>query len=413
MRLTPEERALAHMVEAAHIAGDHELPDLFNQYGAALDVGPVVIYLADLQQRELVPFLGSRGPDPDQHVTPLHIDATLGGRAFQHVTVLSQAADDGVGVRVWVPLLDGTERLGVVMCRVADAGALEAGEGALGTRLRTFASIAAELIMTKSMYGDTIVRLRRTSEMGLAAEKQWSLLPPLTFADHHITISGALEPAYEVAGDTLDYAVDAHTAHLAIFDAMGHGLRSAQLAALAVSAYRNARRGQRGLLATARFVEDSVAGAFDGDAFLTAQLAELETVSGTLTWVNAGHPDPLLLRDGRLVRALHAEPSLPIGLGQLSAPDEPQLGAETLEPGDLVLFYSDGAIEARSPSGEFFGVERLVELVTRHLAAGLPPPETMRRVIGSLLDHQSGQLEDDASMLLVQYRPDLPDVFTP
>jgi serine phosphatase RsbU (regulator of sigma subunit) len=89
------------------------------------------------------------------------------------------------------------------------------------------------------------------------------------------------------------------------------------------------------------------------------------------------------------------------------------LGAETLQPDDQVLFYSDGVVEARSPRGEFFGTERLVDLVVRNLAAGLPAPETMRRVIHALLDHQQGQLDDDASLFLVQYRPETQEPLLP
>jgi serine/threonine protein phosphatase PrpC len=410
--LSHEEGALATLLRKAHLAGDYDLPELFEEYGAALGVEPALVYLADLQQRVLVPFVSPEGPGRDEQVDSLAIDSTLAGRAFQHLQVLTQPSDDGTGTRVWLPLLDGTERLGVLSCSM-DASATLDDDSALRTRLLTFAAVGAELIMTKTLYGDTLVRLRRTSQMGLAAEKQWSILPPLTFANHRISISGALEPAYEVAGDTLDYAVGPHTAHVAIFDGMGHGLRSAQLAALAVSAYRNARRGNQGLTGTARFVDEAVTAAFDGDAFLTGQLAEVDTDSATLSWVNAGHPDPLLLRDSRLVKELHAEPVLPIGLGGLADRAEPHVGSETLEPSDLVLFYSDGVVEARSPAGEFFGVDRLVELVTRHLAAGLPPAETMRRVIRSLLDHQEGQLDDDASLLLVQYLPPRPATMLP
>jgi hypothetical protein len=412
VNLSNEEHALAMMLRKAHLAGDYDLPDLFDEYGAALGVEPVVMYLADLQQRVLVPFLGADGPGRDEQVDSLTIDATLAGRAFQHIQVITQPGDGG-RTRVWVPLLDGTERLGLVRCSVLAPEALDADDGALRTRLLTFAAVAAELIMTKTLYGDTLVRLRRTSEMGLAAEKQWSILPPLTFTNHDLTISGVLEPAYEVAGDTIDYAVDPHTAHLAIFDGMGHGLRSAQLAALAVSAYRNARRSPQGLTRTARFIDEAVAAAFHGDAFLTGQLAELDTGSGALSWVNAGHPDPLLLREGRMVKELHADPMLPLGLGELADRVEPHVGSENLAPSDMVLFYSDGVVEARSPAGEFFGAERLVELVTRHLAAGLPAPETMRRLVRSLLDHQEGQLDDDATLLLVQYRPVQPTTILP
>jgi serine phosphatase RsbU (regulator of sigma subunit) len=404
-----EERALADLLRNAHLSGDFDLPELFADYGRALGVAPLLTYLADLQQRVLIPFVTDGS---DHHLEPLAVDSTLAGRAFQHVEMLTQP-EPGGPTRLWLPLLDGTERLGLLTCVVPGMDALEADGGALWTRLRTFAAVAAELIMTKTLYGDTLVRLRRTSELTLAAEKQWSILPPLTFANHLIIVSAGLEPAYEVAGDTVDYAVDPRLTHLAIFDGMGHGLRSAQLAALAVSAYRNARRGGHDLVSTVRWIDEAVAGAFGGDGFLTGQLAQLDTHTGLLRWVNAGHPDPLLLRDSRLVKELHARPVLPMGLGELSQQDDPHVGTETLEPGDLVLFYSDGVVEARSPAGTFFGVERLAELVTRHLAAGLPPPETTRRVIRSLLEHQEGRLEDDATLLLAQYRPLRPSIMLP
>jgi serine phosphatase RsbU (regulator of sigma subunit) len=81
----------------------------------------------------------------------------------------------------------------------------------------------------------------------------------------------------------------------------------------------------------------------------------------------------------------------------------PVTGSEQLEPGDSVLLYTDGVTEARSPAGDFFGERRLVDLIVRNLAAGLPAPETMRRVVHALLEHQQGRLDDDASLLLVQW----------
>ena len=121
--------------------------------------------------------------------------------------------------------------------------------------------------MTKTLYGDSIVRARRTSPMTLAAEIQWSLLPPLTFVNHTVTVAGALEPAYEVAGDSLDYAVDAGVARFAIFDGMGHGIVSAQLISLVVAAYRNARRAGQSLTDTAAHIESAVNDVFRVESF--------------------------------------------------------------------------------------------------------------------------------------------------
>ncbi len=408
--ISDAERAVDDLLTEARLLAPHQLPGLLARHAERLGAQGALVYLADLQQVVLAPFLGADRPAVDETLAPLAVDATLAGRAYQHVEILTQDLPDG-SVRVWLPLLDGSERLGVLTVTVADSAAMHAAGGVLLTRLRRFATLAAELLMTKTMYGDTLVRLRRRAEMGLAAEMQWSLLPPLTFSCHHVTVAAALEPAYEVAGDTVDYAVDAQYTRVGVFDGMGHGLRSAQLAALAVAAYRNARRTNRSLTKTVQAVDDALFAGFAGDGFTTAVLAELHTDTGQLEWINAGHPEPLLLRDGRLVKTLHAEPAPPLGLGLnpvTGDPDDPAgsfaVGGEHLQPGDRVLFYTDGVIEARSPAGELFGVERLVDLLTRNLASALPIPETMRRVVRALLAHQQGHLSDDATMLLLEWR---------
>jgi hypothetical protein len=411
--MSDAERAVDALLEDAHLAAPYQIAGLVRRHAATLDADDAVVYLVDLQQRVLVPFLDPGGPGVGRQVEPLSVDATLPGRAFQHVEVLTQDATNG-RIRVWLPLLDGVERLGVLGVTVDAAAAAEIAAGLVGVRLRRFAALVAELIQTKTTYGDTIVRLRRQAGMGLAAEMQWSLLPPLTFACHEVTIAAALEPAYEVAGDTVDYAVDAGWARVAVLDGMGHGLGSAQLATLAVAAYRNARRADRSLTDTAALIHDALVDAFGGTAFATAVLAELDTDTGILSWINAGHPAPLLLRQGRLVRSLHSRPTLPLGLVVNERPPTTiAVGREQLEPDDRILLYTDGVTEARSPAGVFFGDQALIDLLRRNLAAGLPAQETMRRVVHALLNHQQGQLTDDATLLLLEWRNTNTDALTP
>jgi serine phosphatase RsbU (regulator of sigma subunit) len=169
-----------------------------------------------------------------------------------------------------------------------------------------------------------------------------------------------------------------------------------------------------GLVPATHRVEDALQQVFGGDTFVTGVLAELDTTSGALTWVNAGHPPPLLIRHGRLVKTLEAEPRLPFGLGlETTSEAEPTVGVDHLEPGDYLLLYTDGVIEARSPGGELFGVDRLTDLIIRSLAAGLPASETMRRAVNALLLHQQGNLSDDATLLLAQWRPQHPESLLP
>ncbi|GAA3164929.1 hypothetical protein GCM10020001_107350 [Nonomuraea salmonea] len=79
-----------------------------------------------------------------------------------------------------------------------------------------------------------------------------------------------------------------------------------------------------------------------------------------------------------------------------------------LQPGDRLLFYTDGVIEAQSPDGERFGLERFIGFVTKREADGLPTPETLRRLIQAILAHQRGRLQDDATVMTVEWKPRRP-----
>ena len=394
------ERALDELARAAVLAAPHELPALLDECARALGASGCLVYVTDLQQRILQPL--SESADADPAALALAVDGTLAGRAYQLVAAQEQQEGPDV-VRVWLPVGVGSHRLGVLTATVAGPAAPE-----LVRALGRLADAAGALLQGKSAYGDVVVRLRRTHHLGVAAELHYSVLPPLAFASADVTVSAALEPCYEVAGDVIDYSVDRGRTQVALFDGMGHGLHSAQCAVFTVAAYRSARRSGLGLVEILRSVDADLVTGLGGEMFSTAVMAELDTVSGRLRWVNAGHPFPLLLRGGKVVKALETEPRPPLGLGHLLGDDQVRVGEEQLEPGDMVLLYTDGVVEARSPAGEFFGVDRLGELVRTQLAGGLDAPETMRRVVRELLTHHDGQLTDDATLLMLEWRRPLP-----
>jgi len=82
------------------------------------------------------------------------------------------------------------------------------------------------------------------------------------------------------------------------------------------------------------------------------------------------------------------------------------VGEEFLQPGDWLALYTDGIVEARNADGAWFGEDRLVEMLTHEVAAGQPPPETVRRLNQAVLAHQDGLLQDDASILLACWAPE-------
>jgi hypothetical protein len=387
-------QALDQLAADAEFAAPHELAALLDACGRALGAQGATAYVTDLQQHVLQPLL-----PPGTHPTdePLDVDATLAGRAFQ--TLQPQTQAEGDGTRLWLPLVDGMQRLGVLSVLVPDAP-----DDELLASLQRLAAAAATLVVAKTPYGDTIVRLRRRDHIGVASELHYSILPPLSYASTAVTVSAALEPCYEVAGDAIDYSVDPGRTQVAVFDGMGHGLHSAQCAVFTVAAYRSARRSGMGLLDVMTSIEEALVTGLGGELFTTCVLADLDTESGVLEWANAGHPPPLLLRGGKVIKTLEIEPRPPLGLGDLGEPPTEEVGREQLEPGDIVLLYTDGVVEARSPDGEFFGIDRLADLVRTQLAGGLSAPETMRRAVRELLAHHGGQLTDDATLLMLEWR---------
>jgi hypothetical protein len=85
--------------------------------------------------------------------------------------------------------------------------------------------------------------------------------------------------------------------------------------------------------------------------------------------------------------------------GSYRHPPEP--GICDLEADDVVLLYTDGVTEARTPDGELFGLDRLADLLEREAASGLQAGELLRRLVRAVLDHQAGGLRDDATLLLL------------
>ncbi|MFF3437615.1 PP2C family protein-serine/threonine phosphatase [Streptosporangium sp. NPDC002721] len=415
MKISPDpERMLVGLLRASHLMALEQVPGLVGEYAPSAGLTEVLIYLADLQHNVLRLLTGkgeSVGKNACMEPCELRVDGTLAGRAFQEVRILIATGDGaaeaetdaGEGAdgarRWWVPLLDGTERLGVLRVS-AEAGAGER----IQDNMRDLASLVALLVVDKRPCSDYYARLVRTRSMHVAAEMQWSLMPPLTFADHRVTIAAALEPAYQVGGDAFDYAIAGDVVHVGIFDAMGHDVSAGLSANLAVAACRNNRRQGADLAATSEAIEQILITEFGlATRFVTAILADLNTRTGMLSWVNRGHHPPVVIRGGRWATTLECRPAHPMGL-DLGL--EITTCREQLEPGDRVVFYSDGIIEARNATDQEFGLNRFVDFIIRRTADGLPAPETLRRLVRGVLDYHDGQLHDDATVLLVEWRGD-------
>jgi serine phosphatase RsbU (regulator of sigma subunit) len=261
--------------------------------------------------------------------------------------------------------------------------------------LRGLARAAAPVFELVAGYTDVVERTRRSRPTSPAAEVQLGLLPPRIARVQDGIVVGSILPAYEVGGDWFDHADNPEGTWLAVADAMGKGAQAAGIAALAVGALRGARRRGADLIACVEDVHAAVF-ALDGDAFLTAVVARWDSGRRELQWVTAGHPDPLLLRDGA-VRPVTGTATYPLGV--LEEERSFAVNRITLQPGDRLLVHSDGISERRTRDGSRFGTERLAALLRD--TAGLGPVAAVARIEQVVLGAGTEQVRDDATQLLL------------
>jgi serine phosphatase RsbU (regulator of sigma subunit) len=311
------------------------------------------------------------------------------------------AADGGVpgpAVVVYLPVSVRAERLGVLAVTLPGHSV---GEETMEV-LDDVARVLGHVLTGARRYTDRFEMLRRRRELGLAAEIQWELLPSLAFELPAFSIAGTLEPAYAIGGDNFDYAVSAHCLTVAVCDAAGHGLRASLLASLSCTAMRNARRAHSSIVHQAETANRHLVEQFPGPDFVTGLVLELDVDSGVGTILNAGHPPPLLVRDGA-VSELLIPPELPLGLlGSTHYPVHPI----ALQPGDRLLLFTDGITEAHQRGGQEFGYRRLVALLVDHHE--LAPPELVRQITRSVTESCNGEISDDATVVCLDWHPKQP-----
>ncbi|MFH9613592.1 PP2C family protein-serine/threonine phosphatase [Streptomyces pratensis] len=382
------ERLLHAFLAEVHSTSPTNLAALVNRHAVQLGLGQVDIYLVDLQQRQLT-LLSGEGRLP--------VDASLAGWAFRAVSLRVEGTDAGSLV-VWLPLMDGVERLGVVGIH------LDSLDSTRLQRCRTLASVLAMAITSKRAFSDRFVQQARTGTMALPAEMLRALLPPRAIGEDRVISTAVLEPAYELGGDAFDHALTESTLHAVILDAMGHNLASGLTTAIAMAGCRSARRKGSGLRELVKTVDDALSDWLP-EQFCTGIVMQLDLPSGILSWVNCGHPPPLLIRDHQVLEnALEYPGEPPMGTPATLGGSPRVVHEVPLEPGDRVILYTDGVTEARLAGGSQFGLAGFTTSIIRATAAGELASEALRQLIHSILEHQNDKLDDDATILMIEWR---------
>jgi len=200
-----------------------------------------------------------------------------------------------------------------------------------------------------------------------------------------------------VGGDLYEVVTTADGVRLIVGDAEGKGLPAVQSAAAVLGVFREAAHEEDSLEAIVSRIETSLARQLGDEQFVTAILAEVSADGTKIELLGCGHPAPLLLGPPRPRFIGLDDGSLPLGLGQLG--DVPRIPVTiAFEPGDALLFYTDGASEARNKAGAFF------PLAGSAAVRAAPDPATLPGRLGDEVIRYVGHAPDDDMALLVIYR---------
>jgi len=369
-------------VAAADVLAEH--------LGEALGASEVSFLIADFSGEALI-RLGhggsetatrTQGPETAERVP---LAGSAHGRAVAGQTVQVENGTDRP--HVFAPVTNRGEAIGVLELRLPYAP----DEQTLAD-IALAAHTLAYIVIANRRFTDLFEWGKRSVPLSLAAEIQHRLLPSsYTCEAGQFTVAAWLEPAGDIAGDTFDFSVDRDVLHLSMTDAMGHAVQAAVLATVLLGALRNGRRAGVGLAEQAHLASAELAEHVERSEFVTGQLARIDLRAGTATIVNAGHPPPMRLRDGR-VEPVELEADLPFATGR---EHDYRVQPLPLSPGDRLMFVTDGMLERNAASVD------LEALIAQ--GAGMHPREAVRHLVHALLEATEGDLKDDATVMCLDW----------
>jgi serine phosphatase RsbU (regulator of sigma subunit) len=265
--------------------------------------------------------------------------------------------------------------------------------------LETLASEAAMAIYNARLYKDSQDKHQMDEQLAVAREIQQALLPePVRDLGFVRTHSWNL-PCHEVGGDYFDYfELDEGRFGFALGDVAGKGMPAALLASLVQGILSGQALFDIPLATMISNVNRTLAKRGTGNRFVTFFFGTLDS-DGRCTYVNAGHNPPLLVSGDGSLKEL-TEGGMVLGL---FAEAKYQADAVRLQPGDHLVLFTDGVIEALNEAGEEFGRQRLEALLRSNAQSATP--DILARLQKTVLDFSgSASQHDDITTMILGYR---------
>ncbi|WP_406513525.1 serine/threonine-protein phosphatase [Streptomyces sp. NBC_00161] len=286
--------------------------------------------------------------------------------------------------------------------------------GAWGSQQVYTNFLALFLVSLASLATSSTARRRREGELEqvrrIAVAAQEAVLRPVPARLGPLRVAGmylAAETGAQIGGDLYEAVQTKYGVRVIVGDVRGKGLPAVRAAAAVLGAFREAVHYEDELVGVihrceAALLRDAVPGVIAPDVlmegFVTALVAQVPD-GPVVEVVNRGHPPPLLLRDGTAGALMPTCPLPPLGLAEFITGPPGRADRYSFAPGDRLLLYTDGVIEARNGGNDFFALPEAMEAVTAMPALG--PQEFLDQLHRRLLRHTQDRLADDAAMFLV------------
>jgi sigma-B regulation protein RsbU (phosphoserine phosphatase) len=243
-------------------------------------------------------------------------------------------------------------------------------------------------------------KLALKGDLEIAREIQFGLVPQGPFHQDAFQIYCRMRPANTVGGDYYDVIkLEANRLGLVIADVAGKGMPAALLMALLQGSLRTLiTAGHRNSDLIAK-LNAYLCSSIPDNSLITLFYGELDTLSGNLTYVNAGHNAPMILRENQTLERLNSNSLI---LGFTSTAEFP-IATKRIGPGDLLLLFTDGISEAFNPNEEEYGDARIATFLSEH--RNRPIDALIQDLLDDVLEHSgSARLRDDMTLMLVSHK---------
>jgi len=317
----------------------------------------------------------------------------------ERIQYLDEALEEGIKSMLSLPLLEDGTVIGAISVYTRFLHEFLPEEI---RAFKTLANQAAAAISIARLHQEVMHLKSIEQELQIASDIQSRFMPSTTPNIKDIDIAGWNRACQEVGGDFYDFIeLPEDNIGIALGDVSGKGIPAALLMIAVRTSLRVQAENVYSMSEVMRRVNRALHSDTNQDEFTTLFYAVLDTSNWMMTYINAGHNPPLLFRNGEIIRLKTG--GMPVGLFK-----EADYRQETLqiEPGDMLVIYSDGFSEAPNAEWEEFGEDRIIEVLRQHREE--PPRQIIDTLEGAVTNYLSPEVNysDDRTVVVLKAAPD-------